>query len=210
MSAVPPLHAIVLAGGTGRRLGGASKPDIRVGGRTLLALTLDSLPEDVSRVVVVAPAGVDVPQGVGRTLEDPPLGGPASGVAAGWHHLEALGTGDQDLVALLACDAPRSGRALPQLSRVLLRSSRRGAPGDGPHEVALARSGGRVQFLPALLSARALAALCSELGGRRDVSMRRLLAGASWLEVDMDPRVMTDIDDWDDLRRFSGTIGGTT
>ena len=74
--------AIVLAGGTGRRLGGVLKPQVTVRGRRLLDHVLDATAQ-ARRVVVVAPETVPVPDGVVRTLEDPPHGGPVAGIAAG-------------------------------------------------------------------------------------------------------------------------------
>jgi|GEM_PF-54805 len=90
---------IVLAGGTGIRLGGVSKPDVVVGGKRLLDLALaevrracdraaggaqhDSAGVPAPEIVVVAPDGVALPPDVHRTLEDPPLGGPVAGLAAG-------------------------------------------------------------------------------------------------------------------------------
>ena len=105
------IDVVVLAGGTGRRLGGASKPDVVARGARLLDHVLTGLaalsgPSRSScpagsagrvgrsgpsgagaprpgRVVVVAPERVALPPGVLRALEDPPLGGPVAGIAAG-------------------------------------------------------------------------------------------------------------------------------
>ena len=80
--------AIVLAGGTGRRMGGASKPDVIVAGRRMLDHVLDELAAQKVPAVVVGPPDLDVPldspTGVTLVREDPPLGGPAAGIAAGF------------------------------------------------------------------------------------------------------------------------------
>lgn len=80
--------AIVLAGGTGRRMGGASKPDVIVAGRRMLDHVLDELAAQKVPAVVVGPPDLDVPldspTGVTLVREDPPLGGPAAGIAAGY------------------------------------------------------------------------------------------------------------------------------
>ncbi|MPV37001.1 NTP transferase domain-containing protein, partial [Georgenia subflava] len=81
-AAGPAFDAVVLAGGTGRRLGGAAKPEVTLHGRRLLDHALGAT-AGAGRVVVVAPPAVDVPAGVVRALEDPPHGGPVAGVAAG-------------------------------------------------------------------------------------------------------------------------------
>lgn len=122
------LDVIVLAGGTGRRLGGACKPDVLVAGRRMLDHVLDGvaglrgrgLPD--GRVVVVAPQQVALPDGVLRALEDPPLGGPVAGVAAGLRALGLLGprTGSEgrtryvagaDGTAVSGVGAPKAGGA---------------------------------------------------------------------------------------------------
>ena len=91
---VSALDVLVLAGGTGRRLGGASKPDVVARGARLLDHVLNGVaavrsPLGGGRSVVVAPAGVEVPDGVLRALEDPPFGGPVAGIAAGLARLSA-------------------------------------------------------------------------------------------------------------------------
>ncbi|WP_250448303.1 NTP transferase domain-containing protein, partial [Actinotalea sp. C106] len=79
--------AMVLAGGTGARLGGVSKPEVTVADRELLDHVLDAT-AGADRVVVVGPAALARP-GVLTVLEDPPRGGPAAGIAAGLDALDA-------------------------------------------------------------------------------------------------------------------------
>ena len=115
---------IVLAGGTGARLDGASKPDVVARGLRLLDHVLAGLEQlreqglPLGRVCVVAPAEVALPGGVLRALEDPPLGGPVAGIGAG---LDVLGRSAPvaGLAGILTCDAPLSWRALPALHRAL-------------------------------------------------------------------------------------------
>ncbi|MFI8824284.1 DUF6457 domain-containing protein [Streptomyces sp. NPDC053431] len=77
--------AIVLAGGAARRLGGADKPGVRVGGRALLDRVLAGC-RDAGRTVVVAePRGTARP--VEWTREEPPGGGPVAALAAGLRRL---------------------------------------------------------------------------------------------------------------------------
>jgi molybdopterin-guanine dinucleotide biosynthesis protein A len=90
--------AIVLAGGSGRRLGGVDKAGVVLGGRTLLDRALAAV-GGASPIVVVGPErSVD---GVVWTREDPPGGGPVAGLAAGLAELA-----DVDFVAVLAVDQP--------------------------------------------------------------------------------------------------------
>ncbi|MFF1746700.1 NTP transferase domain-containing protein, partial [Streptomyces mirabilis] len=50
-----PYDAVVLAGGAARRLGGADKPGLRVGGRPLLDRVLAACATAATTVVVAAP-----------------------------------------------------------------------------------------------------------------------------------------------------------
>ncbi len=106
---------IILAGGTGRRLGGVSKPDYRVAGQRLIDILFTELDAAgfVGRSVVVGPPNLEVRPGVRLVLEDPPLGGPLAGIAAGVAALSDFD--DDDLVLLATCDAPLSVRLLPDL-----------------------------------------------------------------------------------------------
>ena len=146
---------IVLAGGTGARLDGASKPDVVARGLRLLDHVLAGLEQlrtqglPLGGVCVVAPAEVALPCGVLRALEDPPLGGPVAGIAAG---LELLGRSHPvaGLTGILTCDAPLSWQALPALHRALAQA---GPELDG----VCARDGEHTQYLLGLYRRRALA-----------------------------------------------------
>ncbi|MCU1590537.1 MAG: molybdenum cofactor guanylyltransferase [Frankiales bacterium] len=93
-----PYDALVLAGGSGRRLGGVDKPGLVVGDRSLLDRVLTAVP-DASRVVVVGPRRT-----TGRLVtwcrEEPPGGGPVAALAAGLPEVTA------DRLVLLAADLP--------------------------------------------------------------------------------------------------------
>ncbi|MGW5420618.1 DUF6457 domain-containing protein [Streptomyces sp. NPDC003943] len=77
--------AIVLAGGSARRLGGADKPGVRVGGRALLDRVLAGCRDAGRTVVVAAPRATARP--VEWTREDPPGGGPVAALDAGLRRL---------------------------------------------------------------------------------------------------------------------------
>ncbi|QOR47941.1 NTP transferase domain-containing protein [Trueperella pecoris] len=130
---------IVQAGGTGARLGGASKPDYLVGGRRLLDVFFAELAAAgfAGVSIVVAPGEVAVPPGAIRTLEDPPHGGPLAGIVAGLAQLEGLP--DSALVGLGACDAPLSPRLFPALASSLERSG--GGVGSGSLDGVIPASG---------------------------------------------------------------------
>src|SRR4029079_17617418 len=99
----PPLAlgAIVLAGGTAARMGGADKASIELDGRTLLAWALDAV-IDADEVVVLGD-WVRTERPVTFTREDPAQGGPAAGLLAG---LDAFARPPARLV-VLAVDMPR-------------------------------------------------------------------------------------------------------
>lgn len=113
--------AVILAGGRGARLGGVAKPLVVVRGRTMLDAALTAA-GSASSVVVVG--DVPVPPGVLQTLEDPPFGGPAAGLAAG---LAAL-THEDPWVLVLASDVPGVDAAVPEL---LMEAARVGPEVDG-------------------------------------------------------------------------------
>ena len=239
------LDVVVLAGGTGRRLGGASKPNVVARGARLLDHVLAGLsgltdlaepasgaeptgrsaPEKrspavatVGRVVVVAPAEVALPAGILRALEDPPLGGPVAGIAAGLARLAefsgssgspgspgraapaahaARAAAPAELTAVVTCDAPESGRALP----ALVAAARNAQDADG----ACALDGDHVQYLLGVYRTAALTQ-CVAPGGAalRDVSVRRALGGLSVVHVDLGElrSAARDLDTWEDVRAW--------
>ena len=121
--APPAYAAIVLAGGTGRRLGGADKARLELAGRSFLDWALDACAE-AAEVVVVGPEPVEGSPdraGVRWAREDPPGGGPAAGLLAG---LDALRT-SVGWVFVMAVDMPLVSR---ETVRRLLETA---AGGDG-------------------------------------------------------------------------------
>jgi molybdopterin-guanine dinucleotide biosynthesis protein A len=90
--------AIVLAGGSARRLGGVDKPAVEIDGVPLLDRVLAAC-ADAASVVVVGPARpTAVP--VRWTRESPVGGGPVPALAAG------LSCGSSEFVVVLAADLP--------------------------------------------------------------------------------------------------------
>jgi molybdenum cofactor guanylyltransferase len=95
---LPAYDAIVLTGGAARRLGGAYKPAIEVGGRPLAA-SVGAAVAGAQRVVVVGPPAPGVAADV-VTRESPAGGGPAAALEAGLAHVTA------PVVVALAADMP--------------------------------------------------------------------------------------------------------
>src|SRR5688500_10211450 len=95
------LAAVVLAGGTAARLGGADKAAIEHAGRTFLEHALAAVV--AAGEVVVVGGQVPTSRPVTFVREDPPLGGPVAGLAAGRRVLAR----EPDLLLVLAVDMPR-------------------------------------------------------------------------------------------------------
>jgi len=93
--------AVVVAGGSARRMGGVDKLALEVGGRTLLDRVLRAVRPLCEQVVVIGPARPTAVAGVSFTMEGVPGGGPVPAVAAGLAVLDGLAE-----VVVLAADLP--------------------------------------------------------------------------------------------------------
>ena len=104
---------VILGGGTGQRLGGASKPDLVVRGRRALEWALASEP-GIPHVCVV-PESVTVPSDVIRVMEEPPRSGPAAGFIAGVQALLKVLPEDTESrwIGLVPVDAPLATLTFP-------------------------------------------------------------------------------------------------
>jgi molybdopterin-guanine dinucleotide biosynthesis protein A len=111
--------AVVLAGGTGRRMTGPNKVLQEVGGRRLLDRVLDAC-ADAVRVVVVGPE-TDVGRPVHWAQEDPPDSGTVPAIRAGLAEVRA------ERVALLAGDLPFLQRSDLRLLHALAHPPATGA-----------------------------------------------------------------------------------
>ena len=176
---VRAFDAVVLAGGRGTRLGGADKPGLVVGPRTLLGSVVSAVTEaGASRVVVVGPerpaalGGATFRPGTGGpgtggpgtaggeqvsyTREDPPGGGPVAALRCGLAEVSAPD------VVLLAADLPFVRPA--HVTRLLAGQAARG--------VVLLDPSGRPQWLASCWPA---AVLRAALEGYAGSSLRGVL-----------------------------------
>jgi molybdopterin-guanine dinucleotide biosynthesis protein A len=198
--------AVVLAGGLARRLDGADKPALEIGGVRLLDRVLEAC-AGAREVVCVGPRR-DTRRPVRWTREDPPGSGPVAALAAG---LSGIGSADpgaaERYVVVLAAD-------LPFLDAEIVHSLWTAAAGhDG---AVLVDEGGREQWLAACyagdrLTAR-IAGQAAENGGTAaGLSLRRLLSGADLVRVPDPGRGSLDCDTWEDVehvRRLVEQGGG--
>jgi molybdenum cofactor guanylyltransferase len=156
MDDLGPYAALVLAGGRAVRLGGQAKPQLEVGGRTMLATVLAAVSDAEPRVVVGPPQ--PVPAGVVLVREQPPGGGPVPALRAG------LAAVAQDVVAVLAGD-------LPFLTAEVVAGLRQRLAGDG---VLVVDAAGRDQYLLGVWRTAALRTAVARTTG--PTSLRALFA----------------------------------
>jgi molybdopterin-guanine dinucleotide biosynthesis protein A len=174
--------AIVLAGGTNRRLGGSPKHAIVVEGQTLLARTLAAV-EDAVRIIVVGDDGLIPLVGDAMVVrEDPPLAGPAAGIGAALPHVTSA------RVVVLACDHPYVADAIAPLLA--------GAGSDGA--IAVDREGRR-QNLTLLARTDALRRAVQRQPTLVDLAVHRLIEPLDLGEVSVPARALKDVDAWEDL-----------
>ncbi|MEU0283357.1 NTP transferase domain-containing protein [Streptomyces sp. NPDC088147] len=180
--------AIVLAGGAAKRLGGADKPGVRVGGRSLLDRVLAAC-EGAARTVVVGSRRPTV-RPVRWAREDPPGGGPVAALDAGVRCAEA------DTVLVLSADLPFLGE--PTVRRLIETLG-----GTGREGALLTDADGRDQPLVAAYRAeplrRELALLATEYGSLPGLPLRLLVQELDLARVDADPLASFDCDTWEDI-----------
>ena len=184
-------------------MGGVSKPDLILGGVRLIDRVCGALLEVCGAgCVAVVPPSVRVPDGVLRTLEDPPNGGPLAGIDAG---LRALRVGDDVLVVVVSVDAPGVGAFLPVLLEPAL--------GEGV-EGRIVRGGDPEpfdQYLMGVYRAGALRRVLDEaeasLGSVRGVGVRRVLRALALERVGVSADVCRDIDTPADVAWWEAFLG---
>ena len=179
---------MVLAGGAGRRVGGADKTGLPLAdGPSALERVLASV-AGAERVVVVGPErAVGAPVRLAWAREEPPGGGPLAAVAAG---VAALGVGPDAAVVVLAGDMPLVGPAVPHLVAAL--------GSDGPDVAAVVDAAGVRQPLAAAYRSDFLTRRLVELGAPEGQPVRRLLDGAHVTDVPDRWSASADFDTWPD------------
>ncbi|MET8448845.1 NTP transferase domain-containing protein [Streptomyces sp. NPDC005209] len=192
--------AVVLAGGAARRLGGADKPGVRVGGRALLDRVLAACAGARTTVVVADPRPTARP--VRWAREEPPGAGPVAALDAGLRHTTA------EYAVVLSADLPFLEEGTVRwLLTALLAGGAEGAlltDADGRDQplVAAYRTAALRRELTALANARSDEAGSTDgradRGGLIGLPLRRL-TGALDLTRVPDPLASFDCDTWDDI-----------
>ena len=188
--------ALIIGGGRSKRMG-TDKAELTLDGRTLLERAIDAV-SDASLVVVVAQETDLRPAEswprVHFTLENPPFGGPVAGIAAGVAQLTERG--DAETVVVLPVDAPAVAEAAAQLA----------AARPGRDGVVLQDQQGWSQYLLGRYRLGSLRRALSELGGIRDVSVRRLGDLMEVSRVPVDTRITIDVDTPQEAREAGITV----
>ena len=174
--------AIVLAGGAARRLGGADKPALEVGGRSLLDRAVEAV-SDAGRTVVAGPRRPTLREVV-WCQEQPPGGGPVAALAAAVSEVRA------ETVVVLAADLPWVRPAVPLLVAAL---------GERIDAAMLASAEGRRNYLAAAWRTQCLRAALRLLPQVSGAAARSLYDHARVVEVADRGGWSRDCDTWDEV-----------
>ncbi|WP_157984048.1 NTP transferase domain-containing protein [Nesterenkonia muleiensis] len=205
---MPAVRAVLLAGGAGKRLGGADKALLDHGGRTLLEHWTAALADREFSGVVVGPEhlGENLPDGFLLTREDPPLAGPAAAVCAGVRALDGAGSAaPDDVVLLLAVDVVDPVALLGWLQDWLPPLSRAGEQAVVPRDAQ-----GQFQMLSSAFRHSWLSQRVAGLrpGEETSQSLRWLLEGARTVHPILPAGLGADVDTAEDAQRLGVNRSG--
>ena len=188
--------AVVLAGGSARRLGGVDKPGLAVGGTPMLDRVLAGCAQARTTVVVGPERATARP--VRWVREQPPGGGPVAAIAAALPQVTA-GT-----VLLLAADLPFFDAATAARLSAALTGGVPGADaavGAAVDAAVLVDADGREQPLAGAYRTGALRAALALLPDPSGLPLRRLVGGLPTRQLADPDGTAVDCDTWDDLDR---------
>jgi molybdopterin-guanine dinucleotide biosynthesis protein A len=184
---------VILAGGRGRRIGGA-KAGVELGGRPLIRYPLDALRSALSEVVIVAKEDTELPPGLGPVpvwVEPPEPCHPLAGI------VHALGAAAGRAVLVCAADMPF---VPPALVTRILTTDPAGAPAVVP------TCGGRLQPLLALYLPAAATALDATAATAGRPLRDEVAALAPQLIAIEDARAFANVNTRADLRRAEAIL----
>lgn len=195
------VDAIVLAGGRSSRLGSFPKAELYFAGETLLSRTLSAV-RIARRTVVVGPMPTEaLPEGVLCTREDPPLGGPAAGIAAGANCLVSQPGEPSEVILVVACDMPNIEGVIPPL----LEAFERQPDSDG---IVPTDADGRRQPLAAAYRTASLVAAVrghEMAGSLSGVAVSVLIQDLALASLAVADQSTADVDNWEDADRLGVT-----
>ena len=183
---------VVLAGGSGRRMGG-SKATVQLRGRPLISYPLEALQRALREVTVIAKADTELPQMPGVTvwIEPTTPRHPLVGI------VQALALAAGRPVLIVAGD-------LPFVTAELLGDLARSAPGAAPAVIAAWR--GEVQPLLGCYQARALD-LLRDAALRADMPLRNTIEGIEPRLFELpDPDALFNVNAPDDLLQAAAML----
>lgn len=184
---MPSSHdAVILAGGRGSRMGHVSKADLIVDHRRLLDTVLHAVSS--ARTIVVV-GDVEVPDGVLRTVEDPPGTGPAAGVAAGLAAVDA----PSPWTLLLSVDLPDAQGIVDRLLGALEEVSDDGI---------VLEADGRRQLLMGCYRTERLRAAFETFGAPDHAPLRKVLTPLRLGTLSPGDAHAVDLDTPEDLARW--------
>ncbi|WP_336659164.1 DUF6457 domain-containing protein [Leucobacter sp. USHLN153] len=218
------LHAIVLAGGRGSRLGGVDKAEIRLGdgfgagaGERLVDRVVAGARSGGAQQVVVVGADRALPEGCIAVREDPPYSGPLAALAAALPLLPApasaseirAASGGSDEVLLLSCDLVEPAAVVAALSAAPSAASTAASLTTEPADaVVLVDPGGREQWLAGRYRLAALREGIAALQGETaNGSLRSAFRGMAIRRVSVERGIVADIDTPEDLERARRRVG---
>lgn len=183
--------AVLLVGGEGHRMGGIAKPLLVLEGRSLLARTVDALVDaGVGPIVAVGPV-LEESADVVWTREEPPLGGPVAGIAAGLARMPA------DRVLILAGDLARPDAVVHGLLSHRADDAAAAASVDG----VVFSADGQPQWLAGMYRTESVRRALDAMETDRNASVRALLGDLAIEWVVDQEGITADIDSPANLAR---------
>jgi molybdopterin-guanine dinucleotide biosynthesis protein A len=191
MARQPDVIGVILAGGSGRRMGGA-KATVHLRGRPLISYALEAVWRALGAAVVVAKADTELPNlpGVTVWVEPDEIRHPLVGLR---YALEMA-----DGRPVLACAAD-----LPFVTPRLVRELADGAPRRAPALIAAA--GGQIQPLLGWYHPRALAQL-RRIDPGSGVSLREAVTRLAPAKLEVDPELLFNVNTPSDLLQATALI----
>jgi len=177
--------AILLTGGSARRLSGIDKATLRIAGESCFVRVLSAL-QSASAIIVVGPPIEVKDERITFLQEEPKGGGPVAALAA------ALGHISTERVAVVSVDVPLVSGAVDELRAQWQPTDVALVASDGMHE----------SYLVSIFNVEALRAAIAALATAANASMKSVLAYLNYRPVIVsNPDMLIDVDTPEDLAR---------